>query len=81
LKDAIVEPFFTYLIPDLLYRMQFRTIGGLGDEANILRDLQGMGGVPTSSIDLHHDEVGRQGVGDRLEKEIHHGGVRIGQHE
>jgi hypothetical protein len=75
----MVEPFFPDVIPDMLHRMQLRTLGGLGAEANILWDLEGRGHVPPSAIDLHHDEVVRQCLGDMVEEEIHHGCVRRGQ--
>src|ERR671923_2320612 len=79
LEDAILEPCFTSLIPDVLHRLQFRTIGGLRDEATILWDLAGMGGVPTSASDLPHADVVRPCVGDMVEEERPPGGMRVGQ--
>jgi hypothetical protein len=79
LKDAIVEPLFTYLIPAMRHRLQCRTIGRLGDAAHRRRDLQGLGGVPTGSIALPHDAGGRHCLGDMRAQEMQHGGVRRGQ--
>lgn len=61
-EDAVVKVFFSQLIPDVLNWIQFRTVGRLRDQANILRDHQIFGIMPARSIDLHHYEM----CGERL---------------
>lgn len=56
----------------MLHRIQFRTVSRLRDQANILRNDEIFGAMPTCLINLHHDEVLGEDLADLLQEEAHH---------
>jgi|GEM_PF-5018108 len=53
----IGELLFAQVVPHMLYWIEFGTVGGLGDQANIVRDDEILGLMPSRLIDLHDQVV------------------------
>ena len=56
-KDAVRKRFFPSFLPNMLNRIEFRAIGRLRDQANILRNDQIFGTVPSCLIELYHQKI------------------------
>ena len=59
--------------------IQFWTVGRLLNQADICWNNQRFRSMPTSLIDLHHDEIVLEVLADVLQEEIHHG--RVGRRQ
>src|SRR5258708_2522589 len=66
---------FAQMFPEMFRRIEFRAVGWLWDQADVLRHLEIFGMMPSRLIHLHHDKRVLEGLGDMLQKEIHHGGI------
>src|SRR5712692_9464476 len=56
-SSHIGELLFAQVLPYMLNGIEFRTVGWLLDQANILGNLEVLGLVPLGLIDLHDDKV------------------------
>src|SRR5258706_3759370 len=66
---------FAQMFPEMFRRIEFRAVGWLWDQADVLRHLEIFGMMPSRLIHLHHDKRVLEGLGDMLQKEIHHAGI------
>jgi hypothetical protein len=80
-KRQVGELFFADVFPDMFHRIEFRTVGWLWDETDILGYGQRFGAMPARAIHLHHDKLLGKGLTDVLEKELHHGRIGCWQHQ
>ena len=56
-KSTIIKGFFPYFLPNMLNGIQFRTIGRLWDQPNILWNNKIFGIMPSSLIDLYNKKI------------------------
>ena len=61
---------FAQMFPEMFRRIEFRAVGWLWDQADVLRHLEIFGMMPSRLIHLHHDKRVLEGLGDMLQKEI-----------
>ena len=82
LEDPVGQPVVAHELPDVLGRVQFGRSCRQGQECQIGRDLQLVGGVPTGLIE-EDDALGAVGDlgGDFLEMPLHSLAVAARQHE
>lgn len=73
--------FFTQVLPEVFYRIEFWTVGWLRDQADIVWDDEILGLMPAGSIHLHHDKILGEGLADMLQEELHHGRIGRRQHQ
>jgi hypothetical protein len=79
-KEAIGKVFFAQFLPDMLRRIDLRTVSGLVEQANVLWNDQGFGAMPSGLIDLDDQKKVSKGCRDVFEKEIHHRSVGTREH-
>ena len=79
-EDPVREPVIAHELPDVFDRVQLRTFGWQGDDADIVRHIQLAGHVPTSLIH-QHDRVSAGGDGERYlgQMQRHGFGIAEGQ--
>jgi len=81
-EDAVGEPVFTDELPDILYRVKLGAFRGQRDDADVGRDFEFTGGVPSGLIH-EYDRMSAWCDGKRYFSEVQcHGfGVAEGQNE
>ena len=75
LEDLVWEPLFTDLLPDVLYRIEFRAIGRQENDPHILGNLEIFGSMPSGFVHYHEDEMVGMTLRHFREKQRH--GVSI----
>src|SRR5438034_286788 len=80
-KDPIVQVLLSQFPPEMFDRVDFWTISGLKDQADIRWYPQFFGPVPACLIDLHDKKVVGKVLGHLRQKEIHHLGIGVRQDE
>src|SRR6266487_1821063 len=61
-KDTVRKSFFPYFLPNMLNRIEFRTIGRLRNQTSIFGNDQIFGAVPPCLIYLYHKKMLRKSV-------------------
>src|SRR5260370_32359636 len=61
--------------------IEFGTVGRLKDQANIISNGQIFRVMPACLINLHDDEILREGLAHLLQEEIHHGSGSLRQNQ
>ena len=74
-------PWFTDLFPDGLDWRQWRTLGWLWDEADVLGALARLGGVPLRLIKRHPDTIVGNHLGHLVQQEIPPRRLRLVQNQ
>src|SRR6266700_850288 len=65
-KSTIIKGFFPYFLPNMLNGIQFRTVGRLWDQTNILWNNKIFGIMPSSLINLYHKKIFGKGSTNML---------------
>lgn len=82
LEDAVRQPVVAHELPDIFDRIELGAFGRQGHDADIVWQLEPVGGVPSGLIDEQHGvRTGRHGLGDFGEVQIHRLGVAKGKDE
>lgn len=81
LENFVREPLFTDLLPEMLYRIEFRAVGRQGNDPHVLGDLEVLGLVPSSFIHHHEDEIGGTAPRYLIEKQGHGMGIDHGENQ
>jgi hypothetical protein len=74
-EDPVVKVLLAEFFPPMLNGVDLWTVGWLENQANMGGNDQFARAMPPGLIDLHDDEIVRERLADRFEKEIHHGSV------
>ena len=80
-KGLIFEAKFPDLFPNLLNRIHFRGIGRDKEEADVIRDNQSLGFVPSRPITAEQDQVILVLFRQRLQKNVGADGIAVWQHQ
>lgn len=70
---------FPKMVPEMFDGMKFWTVGGLCNQADVFRDDEVFGLVPSRVINLHHEKKVREGLAHMREKQVHHRCICMGQ--
>jgi hypothetical protein len=72
-EGQVVQILFTYLLPHMLNRIDFGTLGWLKDQANVFWKVELFCSMPAGPIGLHDDKIFCKDFCDMRQKDIHLG--------
>ena len=78
-EDAIVESFLAKLVPDVLDRVEFGRVRWQAQQPHVGRGPKIATGVPTRTVEHHHDVLLRVALPDLVEEQLHAMRVDVGQ--
>ena len=80
-EDAVVEMFFSQLVPEIFLRAQSRQIRGQKQKAQMAGQTEVVALVPAGAIEHHDHVVVRIAAGNLVEKDLHAGEIDMRQHQ